>query len=274
MNRAIISVVFLLSSLCAQEKGQWVKGKASTFGTDFKTMQIEALKRARADALNQAGIVVSASSFRMQTETNKNLSDYYSQFTEASSRGIILQQRNIKISDPVRLSQRSEKDDIIFQTDAELEAYVVIPEGQVDPGFSVAVQSAKTTVRENDPVQLKITSSMDGYVTLLQVKNDTIQIAFPNGLSRNNKIEAKKSLIFPTDYELYLTVDDGAQTSSEEFIIVVTKEDIPLLTINDAKIRGDELVLAKLTLTDLSQWLFKLPLDQRATAHTILTVVK
>jgi len=274
MSRFIVIVFFLASSLFAQEQGKWAKGKSSVFGSDFKKMQGEAVKRARADALNQAGIVVAASSFRVQTETNKSLNDYYSQFTEASSRGIIIQERNVKISDPVRISRTSSKDEAVFQVDAELEALVVIPEGNADAGFSVAITSSKKTVRESDAVQLKITSSRDGFLTLLHVKNDTIQAAFPNGLSKKNTVEAKKPLLFPTEYELYLTVDEGEQTSDEEFIAIVTKEDVPLVAVGEAKIVGDELVLPKLTLADLSQWLFKLPLNQRTVAHLVMRVVK
>ena len=279
-DRIVPIILFFIVSLLplhnghAEEKGQWVKGKSSVFGSDFKKMRIEAVKRARADALNQAGIIVSASSFRLQTETNKEMNDYYSQFTEASSLGIITQERNVKISDPVRVSRATSNDEAVFQVDAELEAMVAIPEGNADPGFTVTLTSKKKTVRETEPVQLEITSSRAGYLTLLHVKNDTIQVAFPNGLSRNNTVESKKPIRFPKEYELYLTVDGDEQTSAEEFIAIITREDVPLITVSDAKIVGDELVLPKLSLTDLSQWLLKLPLNQRAIAHIVLSVVK
>lgn len=275
MKRIVIALLLLLSlPLCAQEKGRWVKGKASVFGTDFGKMQTEAVKRARADALNQAGIVVSASSFRVQTEDNKNLNDYYSQFSEATSRGIITDERNIKISDPVRVSGAQAKGERMFQIDAELEAFVVIPAGIADAGFTVAVQTNKTTFREHEPVTLAITPSKDGYVTIFHVKNDTIQIPFPNALSRNNKVTAKKKFVFPTDYELYLTIDGTEKTSVEEFIVVVTKEDISAADIGDAKIVGDELQLPKMTMTELSRWLSKIPLNIRTMGYVVLTVVR
>ncbi|MBI2429417.1 MAG: DUF4384 domain-containing protein [Ignavibacteriales bacterium] len=256
MIRALLSICLIAASLSAQEQGRWVKGKASSFGTDLKRMQAEAVKRARADALNQAGIIVSASSFRVQTESNTKMNDYYSQFTEATSRGIITQERNVKISDPVRITKASSKEEMQYQLDAELEA------------------SKRTTYREADPVELEITSTKEGYVTIFHVKNDTIQIAFPNGLSRNNKVQAKKKFVFPRDYELYLTVDDNEKTSNEEFIVVVTSVEIPAADVGDAKIVGDELVLPKLSLTEMSQWLFTIPLHQRAVDHVVLTVVK
>ncbi len=273
-NNLFIFFLMLSFSLYAQEKGMWVKGKASVFGTDFGKMQIDAVKRARADGLNQAGIVVSASSYRVQTETNKAMNDYYSQFTEATSRGIIIKERNIKISDPVRVSKASAKDERIFQIDAELEALVIIPEGSTDPGFSVHVQTKRTSYRETEPIQLEITASKDGFVTIFHVKNDTIQIPFPNGLSKNNKIQAKKRFNFPSDYELYLTVDGNEKSSNEEFIVVVTKEEFPVMEMGDVKIIGDELILPKLTLTELSRWLAEIPLNQRTMDHKILTVVK
>lgn len=75
-RRILLLAVSILLTLSAQEKGKWVTGKATVYGTNFSAMETEAVKRARADALNQAGIVVSASSYRMQTEDNKDLSDY------------------------------------------------------------------------------------------------------------------------------------------------------------------------------------------------------
>ena len=251
-----------------------MKGKASAYGTDFGKMQTEAVKRARADALNQAGIVVSASSFRVLSEDNKSLNDYYSQFTEATSRGIITDEKNIKISDPVRVTKSAGKNERLFQINASLEAYIVIPEGSADPGFSVQVRTDRITYRESEPVQLAITSSKDGYATIFHVKNDTIQIPFPNGLSKDNTVTARKKILFPSEYELYLTVEGAEKSSVEEFIVVVTKEDIPVVEVGDAKIVGDQLILPKLSLTELSQWLAKIPLNQRTMDHKVLTVVK
>lgn len=275
MPRLFLTFLFFLSiPLGAQEGGRWVKGKASAFGSDFGKMQSEAVKRARADALNQAGIVVSASSFRVQSEDNKSLNDYYSQFTEATSRGIITDEKNIKISDPVRVTKSADKGERLFQIDASLDAFVVVPEGNTDPGFTVQVRTDRTTYRESEPVSLAITSSKNGYITIFHVKNDTIQIPFPNGLSKDNRVSAGKKFIFPSDYELYLTVEGAEKTSVEEFIVVATKEDIPIVDIGDAKIVGDQLILPKLSLTELSRWLSKIPLDIRTMDHVVLTVVK
>lgn len=267
-------ILLLCLPLAAQEGGKWVKGKASAFGTDFGKMQTEAVKRARADALNQAGIVVSASSFRVQSEDNKSLNDYYSQFTEATSRGIITDEKNVRISDPVRVSKSAGKGERLFQIDASLDAFIVIPEGTVDPGFTVQVRTDRTTYRESEPVVLAMTSSKDGYVTIFHVKNDTIQIPFPNGLSKDNRITAGKKFLFPSEYELYLTVEGAEKSSVEEFIVVVTKEDIPVVEVGDAKIVGDQLILPKLSLTELSRWLSTIPLNIRTTDHVVLTVVK
>ena len=274
MIKLLVSICLIAASLVAQVQGRWVQGKASASGTDLKKMQTEAVKRARAEALNQAGIVVSASSFRVQTESNTAMNDYYSQFTEATSRGVITQERNIKISDPVRRTKASSISEMEYTIDAELEAFIVIPEGDTDPGFTVRVKSKQSTYRESEPVELEITSSKDGFLTIFHVKNDTIQMAFPNALSRNNRIQAKKKLIFPSDYELYLTVEGEEKTSNEEFIVVVTKEEVPFTEIGDAKIVGDELMLPKLSLLNLSQWLFTIPLHQRTVDHAVLSAVK
>ncbi|KAB2924183.1 MAG: DUF4384 domain-containing protein [Bacteroidetes bacterium] len=263
-----------LVTLSAQEKGKWVTGKAAVFGTNFAAMETEAVKRARADALNQAGIVVSASSYRVQTEDNKDLSDYYSAFTEASSRGIITEERNVRISDPVRVTKSAAKGERLFQVEAQLEAFVVVPDGAADPGFSLSVRTKRTTYRESEPVLFDIVASRDCRLTIINVKSDTIQVLFPNGLTRDNRLGAKQKFLFPEGFDLYLTVDGDAKSSTEEFILVVTKDDVPVAEVKNATFSGDELVLPKLTLTDLSRWLAKIPLDRRTMDHIVLSVVK
>lgn len=274
MIRSLLLSLVLLLNLPAQEKGSWVTGKATAYGTDIARMQTDAVKRARADALNQAGIVVSASSYRLQSESNKAMNDYYSQFTEATSRGIITSERNISISDPVRLTGSTKGTDKVFQVTAELEAYVVIPEGTTDPAYTVSVKTSRTSYRESEPVLLEITATKDSYITIINVKNDSIQVPLPNVLLKENAVKAKKPFLFPNGFELYLTVDAGEESNTEEFIIVATKEPVPVMKRENGAIIGGELVLPKLTMTELSQWLASIPLNQRCTAHTVLTVVK
>ncbi|NUN70808.1 MAG: DUF4384 domain-containing protein [Bacteroidetes bacterium] len=272
--RAFLLTFLFVLTAAAQEKGSWVTGKATAYGTDIAKMQADAVKRARADALNQAGIVVSASSFRVQSESNTAMNDYYSQFTEATSRGIITQERNIAVSDPVRVTGSSKGTDKVFQVTAELEAYVVIPEGTTDPAYTVTVKTSRTSYRESEPVLLEITASKDSYITIVNVKNDSIQVPLPNVLLKENAAKAKKSFLFPNGFELYLTVDEGEKSGTEEFIIIATREPVPVMQRENGAIIGGELVLPKLTMTELSQWLASIPLHQRCIAHTVLTVVK
>ena len=268
--KIFFALLFLAAILVSQDNGKWHTGKGSAVHSDANAAKENAIKRARADALAQAGINIQSGSFRLQAENGNELNDFFSQMTEASSRGIILKEEPPKVGKPELISDK----DYIFQVEAEIKAYVVIPKGEADPGFSVEMTANKKVLQEHENIKLSITSTKDGYLTILHVQKDTITVAFPNAVSKKNKITAKKKFVFPTEYDISMELEKNDKRVVEEFIAIVSKEDLPLAEIGESVIVNNELVVPKRSLNELSQWLFKVPVNQRAIAHVIVEIVK
>jgi hypothetical protein len=69
-----------------------------------------------------------------------------------------------------------------------------------DPTWSVAVKTDQSTVRiERDKIQFRIRSGRAGYLYLLMQGTDSAHFyqLFPNGIDRNNRLEANQEIALP-----------------------------------------------------------------------------
>ena len=254
----------------------WKTGKGSAVGTDIEAMRTQALKHARADALKQAGVVIRASDVQMKTESGKSLVDFYSQFAETQMRGLIIEERNVSVSDPVRISPESGKSNVQYRIDAQLEALIVIPHGEPEAGFEVTMHSDRTSYREYEPIRLTVVSTRDGYLSIFNVHNDSLSVVFPNALDLRNKVKANTALTIPADnsYSLMMEPPHGKERSAEEFIAVVTREDISFPNISEISTAGDRLKMEEALLTVFAKWMYKIPLNHRCSDSIVLEVIR
>ncbi len=272
-------VVALAGTLMAE--GKWYRGKGAAVGSDFRRMRHEAVQQARADALRQAGITMKASTVRVQSEKTKSRGkgesvDFFSQFAESASQGIILDERAVQIGDPKRVSPLSEQTNVLYQIDASLEALVAVPEGKSDRTFAVSLKSDKAVYEEEEPVRLTVESTHDGWLTIFNIRADSLFVLLPNALSKGNRIEARIPFRFPPPnvYDFTLFPEPDEEESSEEFIAVVSRDSLPIVDVSRLSLQHGELELAPLTLLEYSNWLFNVPLDRRSSSGFILRVAK
>jgi len=273
--RGCIFVFLILPSsfiLFAQEP-QWRNGKGSAEGTDTKQIRVDAINDARANAMKQAGIDIRANDVLVKTEANQQLTDFYSKFAETSTKGIILEERNLKVGEAKRVSENSD----VYKIEVELEALVAPQNGEPDAGFEVTISTKKEVYIEEEPVEFTITSSRKGFVTIFNIHGDSLAVIFPNALDEHNAIAAHIPLLFPVNkaYSLTLETLPAKQNSQEEFIAVVTKENIPFQKMTDTMIdtRG-VLKIKEAQLISFANWLYKIPIQTRASAKQIVTVQK
>jgi hypothetical protein len=276
---SILGFVLLFSQSALGEqtsKRKWFSGVGSASGSDFAAMRTEALNSARKDALNKCGIVLRSLSLLKEESINQNSNDLYTQFTESSTRGLILEERNVVIGEPVRISPVSEKTNVVYRVDAKLEALVALQNISPDPDFKVEIKAEKDMYRENQPVILKIRTTKTGYLTLFHVQGDSLSVLFPNALSKENQIKANLTFVFPPSgsYDLELAVIPGQQKSNETFMAVVTKEDAPFPNIEELKVEKGALKTSRNLLTTYTNWLYKIPTDQRTSDILVLKVTK
>ncbi len=253
-------VIILATSLALAQQPQWQKGTGSAAGTDIEVIRLKALNNARADALSKAGVTVSAGDTRLVSESGNNFTDYYSKFSESSTKGIILEERIIREGELKKVKGTT------YEIEIEIEARVTVQQGEPDPSFVVKLESSKQIVKEGEPFTLKVTTTKIGYLTIFNIYEDSLSVVFPNAIDKENYIEANKPFVFPPNkaYELQMTVPDGKKASSEMFIAVVTQENIPFPNLEKMEFTNNTLRLRMEQLNVYAKWLHKILLQQRS----------
>jgi len=249
---------------------QWQKGIGTADGTDIEAIRMRALNNARADALAKTGITITARDARLVTESGNNIIDFYSKFAESSTKGIILEERIIREGDLIKIKG------FTYQIEIEIEAKVAMQQGEPDPTFSVKLESSKQIVKEGEPLSLTVTTTKAGYLTIFNIYKDSLSVIYPNSIDRENEIDANKTFVFPPHnaYELQLSLPEGKGTSSEIFIAVVTKENIPFPNLEQVKFINNAIGLRMDQLNMYAQWLFNISLNKRSTDQLLMSVRK
>lgn len=264
----IIFFLLLTTCLAFAQQPQWQKGFGVASGSDIEAIRIKALNNARADAIAKSGITVSAGDTRLISESGNTFTDFYSKFTESSMKGIILEEKILRESDLKKIKGTT------YEIEIEIEAKVAVQQGEPDPAFTVKLESSKQIVKENEPFTLSVTSSKSGYLTIFNVYNDSLSVVFPNSIDKVNRIEEKKTFLFPPHkaYDLTMALPKGKTTSSEMFIAVVTTENIPFPNLEQIKFSNGVIELRSEQLNIFAQWLYKIPLQQRCADQVPVTV--
>lgn len=263
----------LIPFLTLYPQKELISGKGEAIGTDFLQMRIQALNNARADALYKAGVFMKSSGISLQSESSTGSIDFYSKFAESSSRGLILEEKIIQESDPVRLKSGTIKE---FQMEIEIQALVGIQNGSPDESFEVVIETDKEAYQEGEPVTLKVHSTKDGYLTILNVYNDSLSVICPNSLDKENSVKSNKVFVFPSHegYELQLEVPLGKKESVETFLAIVTRNNTLFPNLAKLEYAGDQIKLKQEMLATYARWLYKIPIDQRTAGEKVVRVFK
>jgi hypothetical protein len=252
----IVSLLFLVMCGFAQQP-QWQKGTGSAVGSDIEAIYLKALNNARADALAKAGIIMTAGDIRQVSESGNNLIDFYSKFSESSTKGIIIEERIISENE-TKIDQTTRKYEI------EIEANVAIQQSEPDPSFTVKMESSRQIVKEGEPFTLSVTTTKPGYLTIFNIYQDSLSVVFPNAIE----------FVFPPTkaYELQMILPEGKNTSSEMFIAVVTRENIPFPNLEKMNFTNATLRLRMEQLNVYAKWLYKVSLNKRCADQIPMTV--
>lgn len=277
---AFFTIILLANVLFAQNNNQaaieprWVKGVGSEVSKTFDpSIYDQALNKARADALRQLGVTIKAGEYRQKTEDSQALTDFYSSFAESSTRGIIIDERNIKKSKPEQITPEG-SDIPFFKVTVEIEALVAAQVVDPDPTFKVSLEAERDVYVEREPVIFKINSTQDGFLTIFNIKNDTLNVVFPNKLMPKNQIKANVQFQFPAEksrLRLRLLPNSGQQKSDEMFVAIVTKENIPF---DEGAIVTGKVPMKQAMLSAYAQWLYKISPDRRCSDTKVISVTK
>lgn len=208
----------------------------------------------------------------LKSEGNSRLIDFFSEFSESSSLGLILDEKDVRFDRPQPLDSTY----IVYRVTAHIEALVAPPRGVPDPAFEVTLTSRRSTYNEYEPVTLNIRSTKSGYLTILDIHGDSLTVLFPNEIDRKNYIAANSDFVFPPSkaYSLELETERGQSSSSDVLIAVVTKDDVPFPNIDTLRLEGSKLLVAEKSLTAFANWLYRIPLDRRRADRKAIQIEK
>jgi hypothetical protein len=276
--RMIIVIMYLFAStaiiaLAQSRPPTWISGKGAAIGTDFFQMRTQALNNARSYALYKAGVFVKSSGISLMSESSTGSVDFYSKFAESSSRGLILEEKILSESNPVRIKSGATGE---FQMEIEIQALVAVQEGVPDEGFEVTLEPDREAYQEQEAVRLRITSSRDGYLTLFNIFNDSLVVLFPNAMEKDNFVFAGKEKTFPSNanYQLELEVPSGKEESVESFLVIVTKDKNPFMGLDKVEYAGDRLKIRQAMLSAYASWIYKIPIDRRCSTEKVVRIFK
>jgi hypothetical protein len=269
MKTQLLLILILCSSLFSQ---QWYKGEAAVVGSENESaaqLRQRALQQARVNILGQAGISIRSTELRVQGEAARQVVDMYSAFAQNDARGIIVEERNLKVASAFIDVNGAQ----LPQITVSLEGLIRIPEGEIDRTFEVELKTDKKVYVEGEDLAMTVRSSRAGYLSLFQIKNDSCFMLYPHPLlpkTKEHRIEADTDVSIPPEskpYSYALDLEGGDGERVMEFIIaIVMKDDVPIGGMNSAK--------EFFTLQEFNTWLAKTNLDRRCSASAQIQVVK
>lgn len=257
------------------QSGKWVKGYGSVriFNITPEEAKYKALELARADAIQKVvGVAITEGVLRYQTETTLNNSnDYFESFTKFANQntsGIITQE---KIS-----FAGVDNSDNLLSYRVEIDALVESDVGTPDPGFEVDILMEKQVYlfrgnsRDSDPLEFKIWASKDCFIYIFSLSaNDSVQLLIPNYYMQNNKYiagsteqgyekDAKKA-----DLKFNVSLTLGVDRAYEALYVVASKHKVDPQSLEKSSLFQNKVTGTLLALSELNQWLVKIPANQR-----------
>ena len=247
------------SSLWGQTKTVKTEGEWQVANITPEKARMLALERAKAKALEEAGIETFISS---STATVSGLVENFIHFSNSE---IIGEFTNIKI-----LKAKPEIiDDIIFYK-VQIEAKVKTDKVKYDQEFDAQISGLETTYNEDDNLQFTIMPTKDCFVQIFWFDDaGNGGLLYPN-INKGEPLQllkAKTKNKFPqSELNNYLLFKEtNEEIESNNFVFVFTKKEINYLK---AEKNGAT------TLDDLYQWIIKIPADQRLTKQETIFIGK
>jgi len=236
-----------------------VTGKAIIQNITPEQAEEQAIFNACRDAVrHHCGIEAIQRTLDLQAVSkNKVVLDHFSSLSKQATRGIILE-KNV-ICKEIKTDGTN-----LIQT-VVLRVKVAKQKGEKDPYFEVWADLNRRSFKEGDELELKVESSKDCYITVLNIcSNDTVYVLFPNQYRNNNFLKAKELFRLPHEEDKMKGLSfrpkllQGKEEDVEMIKVLATKENISLIASHTLSAYG----IYELDLKKLLNWLIKIPLDQ------------
>jgi len=252
-------VLFLtITETYAQKKNKvTAKGSYEARDLTIEAVKSKAVENAKKNAMVKAGISenVKVSDFLYTFEDDEKFRDIFQSFisTETGADIIVEKTRELK-------RNINEFGNILIEV--EIDAIIIKHKEKSDPAFDFKVEGIRDVYYENDPLDFSFRPTRDGYLKIFNVAEKNAFILYPyksdvyKYLNDDPEQLFKKNseIIFPVNSSMegyYFEIDKA--NSGKEYnllIFVFTKVDYPFLE--------------EVNVPNIMNWIFEIPLDQRA----------
>jgi len=247
-----------------------------------------AMEDAEAKAVAEAaGVLVQSESLLSKTETSSGNSgesrfaETFALLTRATSSGKIV--KKTVLADTVEtLVVAGGKG--IQRVRVRLEAEVALESGTPDPSLRIEMSLNQSVFmvnqpgRSSDELIVTVQGTLDGFLTLFGIADDSVRVLLPNEYLRENKLGAGERLEFPplslraAGLHLRPALPAGETRSTEAVLAVLTKVHVPFQGWATVAGGRGEVATVRGAVTDLSAWLCQIPVGQRAEAHLVFEI--
>lgn len=241
----------------------------------------KALSRAQAEAIRKAiGTQVQAERRSSQIESGDEVVSQFSEVVRTGASGRVVDHEVLE-------TNRLERAGRSFYR-VRIQATVEPATGRPDPGFRLEMRLtdgdqtfvAREPLEKSDEVIAEIEVTKDAYLTLFSVTSDTLQVIWPNALSKDTFVEKGTTIEFPPQdlraQGLHLRVDapEGRSQIRERLVAVATKQEVPFQEVPEYDLKSGSLATARASVEALNRWLVEIPLGQRAVTTVSYDVVR
>ncbi|MFH2204120.1 MAG: DUF4384 domain-containing protein [Elusimicrobiota bacterium] len=211
----------------------WVESAATvSFGeTDTRHQaKARAVAQARSMAMQKfLGVTLSHQTFDFQQEGLKGEVGLTENLLRATQHGRVLKE-NILSHGPKDLA-----DCTGCMYAAHIRTCIVPLQDQADKGFRVELTLNRGRFVVGDEAEIGVTASRESYIYLYNVDMDwNASLMFPNVYFKDNRLEAGKRFVFPTEemkrslgLRITAQLPEGAEVSAEMIRVIAAKEPLP-----------------------------------------------
>ena len=217
----------------------------------------KAIGEAKKNAMVKAGISknVTVTDFLYTFEDNDKFKEIFQSFVSTETGAEIVVEKVRELNRDI-----NEFGNILIEV--EIEATIFKHKTEKDPAFQFKVEGVREFYYNNDGVSFTFTPSMEGYLRIFNITDDTAFILYPytafddplyNDIT-GQKFRKNTKVEFPVNEHLdkyYFEIDDPTRNKEYNLLIFVyTKRDIPFMEAA--------------TVENIMRWIYEIPLDERA----------
>jgi hypothetical protein len=167
-------------------------------------------------------LLAQGASMRGPDERRKS-NDAFISLLRAGAQGFVSALRNLRWSTQHESAALGDTASVRPLCDAK----IVRGKGAADPAFYVKVDLDQPGYRRGDNISMRITPSLDAYLTVYHIAGDSMRVIYPREGMAEAPVLAGQDLRLPSSLDVWEANVPGGWESTEDLIVVIASKDPP-----------------------------------------------